>query len=60
MFDKDKSGQISIRELGRVFQSMGMKMSKQEILEMVREVDEDGSGDIDFGEFLELMAKQSK
>ena len=27
---------------------------------MVREVDEDGSGDIDFGEFLELMAKQSK
>ena len=41
-----------------LFNSLGVKVSKEKVKEMFAEVDEDGSGEIDFDEFLILVAKQ--
>ena len=41
-----------------LFNSLGVKVSKEKVKEMFAEVDEDGSGEIDFEEFLVLVAKQ--
>eukprot|EP01064_Diplonema_japonicum_P027395 TRINITY_DN394_c1_g2_i1.p1 TRINITY_DN394_c1_g2~~TRINITY_DN394_c1_g2_i1.p1 ORF type:complete len:275 (+),score=118.31 TRINITY_DN394_c1_g2_i1:44-826(+) len=54
-FDTDGSGSIDMQELGNVFSSFGQDLSKEEIEAMIREVDDDGSGEIEFEEFLLLM-----
>mgnify|MGYP001976986129 CR=1 FL=1 len=41
-----------------LFNNLGVKVSKDKVKEMFAEVDEDGSGEIDFEEFLVLVAKQ--
>eukprot|EP00944_MAST-04C_sp_MAST-4C-sp1_P000236 g236.t1 len=58
MFDADGSGTISTDELGAVFKKLGNEVSSKELKEMILEVDEDGSGEIDFGEFLTMMERQ--
>jgi len=55
MFDADQSNTIDVHELGTVLKQLGQNISKAEIAEMIKEVDEDGSGEIDFDEFLQLM-----
>lgn len=54
-FDKDNSGSIDIAELGDVFTAFGQEMSKDELDQMMQEVDGDGSGEMEFDEFLMLM-----
>lgn len=51
----DDTGNISCESLKTIFKSLGQEMSDQELDEMVKEVDEDGSGEIDFDEFLGMM-----
>jgi len=51
-------GTISTKELGKVLRMLGQNPSEQELQEMVDEVDEDGSGTIDFDEFTQMMSKQ--
>lgn len=59
VFDADGSGAISPEELGQVMQSMGQNSTEIELREMIKEVDVDISGTIDFEEFKALMvAKQ--
>lgn len=58
MFDADGSGAISTDELTAVFKKLGNEVTKSELHEMILEVDKDDSGEIDFGEFLEMMEKQ--
>lgn len=58
LFDKDNSGTVTTKELGTVMWSMDMEPSDEELEEMIREVDTDGSGELDFKEFLMLMAKR--
>merc|ERR1711997_705333 len=55
IFDKDGDGTIDSKELSTVLKSMGYNPTKEEIQEMVDEVDSDGSGSIEFLEFLLLM-----
>ena len=38
--------------------SLGQKPSEAELNDMIGEVDKDGSGEIDFDEFLVMMQKQ--
>ncbi len=55
--DTDKSGEISWSEMQVVLERVtGIQHSEKEVKEMIQAIDEDGSGDIDFGEFLLLMA----
>lgn len=59
MFDKDGNGNISIQELGVVLSNLGQRCSQTELQEMMLEVDSDGNGEIDFSEFITMMARQA-
>ncbi|XP_066273246.1 uncharacterized protein [Branchiostoma lanceolatum] len=54
-FDKDGNGFIDRRELLNVMRCLGLNPSSMEVVEMLASVDEDGSGTIDFEEFVILM-----
>lgn len=60
MFDKDGDGTISAKELGIVMKQLGLNPTEDEIMEMMNEVDEDGNGEINFTEFLTIMAHKMK
>ena len=49
---------MEVCKLGKVLRMLGQNPSEEELQEMVDEVDEDGSGTIDFEEFTEMMTKQ--
>ncbi|KAL1495619.1 hypothetical protein AB1Y20_016487 [Prymnesium parvum] len=57
-FDKDGSGAISDWELRAMLQSMGQDPTDEELFDMIAEVDSDGSGEIDFSEFLKVIIAQ--
>merc|ERR1711874_646772 len=59
-FDKDGNGTITTKELGTVMRSLGQNPTEAELADMINEVDTDGSGTIDFSEFLNLMARKMK
>ncbi|XP_066297460.1 troponin C-like [Branchiostoma lanceolatum] len=58
MFDQKSEGEISVQNLGTILKQIGLNPSRKELEEIMAEADEDGSGTMDFDEFLELMAKQ--
>nr|XP_014342351.1 PREDICTED: troponin C, skeletal muscle isoform X1 [Latimeria chalumnae] len=60
MFDADGGGDISTKELGTVMKILGQNPSREELDAIIEEVDEDGSGTIDFEEFLVMMVSQMK
>ncbi|KFP59136.1 Troponin C, skeletal muscle, partial [Cathartes aura] len=51
---------ISTKELGTVMRMLGQNPTKEELDAIIEEVDEDGSGTIDFEEFLVMMVRQMK
>merc|ERR1719220_2794568 len=55
-FDTDHDGVINSKELGAVMRKIGQNPTEAELADMVNEVDKDGTGSIDFPEFLSLMA----
>ncbi|CAM0876167.1 unnamed protein product [Alopecurus aequalis] len=60
LFDKNGDGCISLEELAAVTRSLGLEPTDQELSDMMREVDTDGNGIIDFQEFLSLIARKMK
>ena len=58
MFDKDKDGYITFKELADIMKNLGHGPSDQELNDMINEVDIDGNGNIDFKEFTGLMARK--
>uniref|UniRef100_A0A0D9Y176 EF-hand domain-containing protein n=1 Tax=Leersia perrieri TaxID=77586 RepID=A0A0D9Y176_9ORYZ len=59
-FDKDGDGCITLEELDTVVRSLGQNPTREELAEMIRDVDADGNGTIEFAEFLALMARKKK
>jgi len=53
--DQDGSGQIGKEEVATLLKMLGAPKSDEEVAHMVKEVDADESGEIDFGEFLAVM-----
>ncbi|KAJ4969541.1 hypothetical protein NE237_016242 [Protea cynaroides] len=60
LFDKDGDGCITIEELATVIRSLDQNPTEEELQDMISEVDVDGNGTIEFGEFLSLMARKMK
>ena len=60
LFDKDRDGAINNKELGTVMRNLGQNPSEEELKQMIKEIDLDGNGVIDFNEFLYLMVKKMK
>ena len=74
MFDKDGDGSVSTKELGAVMRSLGNNPTEEELEDMIdvirhypvsyalsgffQDADRDGSGSVDFQEFVELMIKR--
>jgi len=54
----DGTGTISVDELEQLLEGVGMKLRPDDIHNMIRDLDKDNNGDIDFEEFCSAMAKE--
>lgn len=57
IFDKNKDGHISLRELDTVVRSMGLNPSMKDLRSFIKEVDQNRDGKIQFEDFKVLMSK---
>jgi len=57
LFDVKKQDFLGSDDLDDILRAMGFRPSKEELKEILEEIDEDGSGEIEFGEFCQLCAK---
>ncbi|CAN1190870.1 Pentatricopeptide repeat-containing protein At1g18485 [Linum perenne] len=55
LFDTDGSGTIDAKELNVAMRALGFEMTEEQITQMIADVDKDGSGAIDFDEFVHMM-----
>ncbi|KAE9601798.1 hypothetical protein Lal_00040941 [Lupinus albus] len=62
VFDKDKDGLISVEELALVLTCLGLREGKkiEECKEMIKKVDMDGDGMVNFNEFKRMMINSGK
>jgi calmodulin len=60
LFDKAGTGEIPTSQLGIVMKNLGHNLKPEQLEECIEAVDGDGSGSVDFDEFLALMAKKTK
>merc|ERR1711976_181171 len=55
IFDVDKSGAISVSELLKAMTTLGFDSKNPAIFNMINDMDNDGNGEIEFEEFLDMM-----
>merc|ERR1712183_376829 len=58
LFDRDRDGEISTEELGKVMRTHGFNPSEEDLRDMIRNADKNSNSAIDFNEFIEMMLKQ--
>ena len=51
IFDEDKSGDIDNKEFKNLVNTLGWGISETKMIELMKEIDKDGSGAIDYEEF---------
>lgn len=54
----DEEGNLDIPALGELLEALGEDLTPDDVEIMFNEVDEDGSGEVDFDEFIEMMRKR--
>jgi len=59
LFDDDKSGAITTKNLRRVAQELGETMSEEELREMIERADSMGNGQITLEDFYTIMTKKT-
>ena len=55
LFDKDRSGEITVGEMIEAMRSLGYDTENGEAVEHVKNLDTDGSGALEFNEFYDLL-----
>ena len=55
LFDKNGGGTIDAAELQRTLADVGINVNGDDLIEIMRTLDHDGNGEVDFAEFLNLM-----
>jgi calmodulin len=60
IFDRDQDGYITIKELAEIMRNLGNPPTEGEIQDMIAEVDIDGNGNINFQEYISLMARRMR
>jgi len=55
LFDTDGSGRIDAKELKVAMRALGFEPKKEEVKKMIADVDKEGTGTIEFQDFLDLM-----
>ena len=58
LFDRDRDGTINAKELGAVMKTMGNAPSDDILDKMIKVADSDGSGVVEFQEFMEMICDQ--
>ncbi|KAH8740778.1 centrin [Cryptosporidium ryanae] len=59
MFDDDKTGTITLKNLKRVAHELGETMTDDELREMIERADSNGDGEISFEDFYSIMTKKT-
>lgn len=59
-FDEDHSGAVSTFEMRSMIAQLDLRLSDDEVVRLMTEADPDGSGQIEFEEFVAVMADQMK
>jgi len=59
LFDDDKSGKITVKNLRRVAKELGENLSEEELQAMIDEFDKNNDGVIDEDEFMAIMKQTS-
>ena len=60
VFDADGDGHINAEELQVVLEAAGRKMTREEVEAKIAEVDDDGAGELEWDEFLNLMTEEMR
>uniref|UniRef100_A0A2K6FRZ5 EF-hand domain-containing protein n=1 Tax=Propithecus coquereli TaxID=379532 RepID=A0A2K6FRZ5_PROCO len=58
LFDADRTGTIDVRELKVAMRALGFDPKKEEIKKMVSEIDKEGTGKMNFSDFLTVMTQK--
>ena len=58
-FDKDGSGAIADWELREVFKTLGEDVTDQACRDLIKDVDEDEDGEVNFGEFCKVRRERA-
>lgn len=56
-FDQEKKGCIGTVMVGTILGMLGISLTEKMLQEIIQEVDTDGSGEIEFDEFVQLASK---
>lgn len=59
LFDDDKTGNITMKNLKRVAKELGETMSEEELREMIERADSAGNGEITLEDFYTIMTKKT-
>merc|ERR1719321_846314 len=59
-YDEDRSGYIDVKELKELLEKLGEELSEEELDQAFRELDQDGSGEIEFFEFVEWFIQRAR
>mmetsp|Transcript_6406 Transcript_6406/g.8921 ORF Transcript_6406/g.8921 Transcript_6406/m.8921 type:complete len:167 (+) Transcript_6406:67-567(+) len=59
LFDDDKTGSISLKNLKRVSKELGETMTEEELREMIERADSNGDGQITPEDFYNIMTKKT-
>jgi len=56
LYDKEGNGYINVSDLRDILRALDDNITEDELDEMISEIDTDGSGTVDFDEFMEMMS----